>query len=151
MDAVSIALLTVHPVLGSLTVWWIWRQGAWMRQQTTLRGEPLEAARGRHEREGPRLLLFMAVTVTVAFIADLTLREPPFGPVGLSVHGWLGLVILSLLIVGWRRGVAVQRARAAGDSFGALRTRHGRLTRWLPWLALVVALLGFLNWLEVIA
>lgn len=151
MDVARTVGLTVHPVLGLLVAAWLWRQAEWQVHQRRLRDEALSAARARHERDGPRLLATMSLAVGIALIADLTFLTWPLGPLGLSVHGWLGLVTWVLLIVGWRHGRRVQQARAAGTTFAATRARHRQWTRWLPWLGAFTAVLGFLRWLEVIA
>jgi|GEM_PF-699914 len=160
MDVVGAIAIMLHPILGFSLAIWLYKQwsiikalrlkrgAVWSKIQNQDRSEIV----GIHERKGRKSLLFICIVIAFAILANsyryFELKTNLTSLI--SLHGWLGLILFTIVFQMYRTGTRMVTERENGDNIKQTRGIHQRAGDLLIWLLAAVVFLGFLRLLDVL-
>ena len=65
------AILMIHPILALALIWAFMKQRSWRREKEGLRGDERTSAVNEHEKSGNRIMVYLILVISVAFIAQI--------------------------------------------------------------------------------
>ena len=158
MDFIRVAILMIHPILALALIWAFMKQRSWRREKEGLRGDERISAVNEHEKSGNRIMVYLILVISVAFIAQIveailtgqSNQEALKQLIPDNYHGWAGILALALMGSLWYLGRKTSSLRRKGESIVKTRDLHGRLGDVMALLVIIHAFLGFLYLLQII-
>ena len=146
------AILMIHPILALALIWAFMKQRSWRREKEGLRGDERISAVNEHEKSGNRIMVYLILVISVAFIAQIveailtgqSNQEALKQLIPNNYHGWAGILALALMGSLWYLGRKTSSLRRKGESIVKTRALHGRLGDVMALLVIIHAFLGFL-------
>ena len=99
------AILMIHPILALALIWAFMKQRSWRREKEGLRGDERISAVNEHEKSGNRIMVYLILVISVAFIAQIveailtgqSNQEALKQLIPNNYHGWAGILALALM------------------------------------------------------
>jgi len=147
-------IVLLHPFAASFTIWFILRQYGYRKKRKEVRGEEAKSVRENHERAGELAVKLAIGVVLGGLVINALLDYENEGVMALfpsHVHGWFGLMGLTLFLFLARKGRETKRLREAGESFSMEMRRHSRAADVIILLMVIHAFLGFIYLFKLLA
>ena len=98
------AILMIHPILALALIWAFMKQRSWRREKEGLRGDERISAVNEHEKSGNRIMVYLILVISVAFIAQIveailtgqSNQEALKQLIPNNYHGW---AVMALLVI----------------------------------------------------